>query len=72
MALNEVKLYMNRKGNEYVGSPTRIPKATGGSGDDVSSPSNYEVTKGKTFNSSSSTGIRCCSLIFPTVQTTSN
>jgi len=33
VALNEVKLYMNRKGNEYVGSPTRIPKATGGSGE---------------------------------------
>jgi hypothetical protein len=34
IALNEVKLYMTRKGNEYVGSPTRIPKATGtGSGD---------------------------------------
>jgi len=32
IALNEVKLYMTRKGNEYVGSPTRIPKATGGSG----------------------------------------
>jgi hypothetical protein len=27
---NEVKLYMNRKGNEYVGSPSRIP--TGGAG----------------------------------------
>jgi hypothetical protein len=31
---NEVKLYMNRKGNEYVGSPTRIPKATGGKSDE--------------------------------------
>jgi hypothetical protein len=30
---NEVKLYMNRKGNEYAGSPSRIPKATGGSGE---------------------------------------
>jgi hypothetical protein len=27
---NEVKLYMNRKGNEYAGDPSRIPKATGG------------------------------------------
>jgi len=27
---NEVKLYMTRRGNEYVGSPSRIPKATGG------------------------------------------
>jgi hypothetical protein len=27
---NEVKLYMNRKGNEYAGSPSRIP--TGGAG----------------------------------------
>ena len=34
VALNEVKLYMNRKGNEYVGSPTRIPKATGGKSDE--------------------------------------
>ena len=50
---NEVKLYMTRRGNEYVGSPSRIPKATG-SGDDVSSPSNYEVTKGKTFTTSPS------------------
>jgi hypothetical protein len=31
---NEVKLYMNRKGNEYAGSPTRIPKATGGKSDE--------------------------------------
>jgi hypothetical protein len=31
---NEVKLYMVRRGNEYVGSPTRIPKATGGSKSD--------------------------------------
>jgi hypothetical protein len=31
---NEVKLYMVRRGNEYAGTPTRIPKATGtGSGD---------------------------------------
>ena len=28
---NEVKLYMVRRGNEYAGTPTRIPKATGGS-----------------------------------------
>jgi len=27
---NEVKLYMVRRGNEYAGTPTRIPKATGG------------------------------------------
>lgn len=27
---NEVKLYMVRRGNEYVGTPTRIPRATGG------------------------------------------
>ena len=47
---NEVKLYMNRKGNEYVGSPTRIPKATGGSGDDVLNPANYEVIRNKTFS----------------------
>jgi hypothetical protein len=26
----EVKLYMNRRGNEYTGTPSRIPKATGG------------------------------------------
>jgi hypothetical protein len=31
---NEVKLYMNRKGNEYAGSPSRIPKATGGEAPD--------------------------------------
>jgi hypothetical protein len=31
---NEVKLYMNRKGNEYAGDPTRIPKATGGKSDE--------------------------------------
>jgi hypothetical protein len=29
---NEVKLYMVRRGNEYAGTPTRIPRATGGSG----------------------------------------
>jgi len=48
---NEVKLYMARKGNEYAGDPSRIPKATGGSGsgDDVSNPANYEVLRGKTF-----------------------
>jgi hypothetical protein len=35
IAANEIKLYMSRKGNEYAGSPTRIPKATGaGSGAD--------------------------------------
>ena len=46
---NEVKLYMVRRGNEYAGTPSRIPKATGGSGDDASNPSNYEVLRGKTF-----------------------
>jgi hypothetical protein len=45
---NEVKLYMVRRGNEYVGTPTRIPRATG-SGDDASNPANYEVLRGKTF-----------------------
>ena len=29
----EFKLYMNRRGNEYAGTPSRIPKATGGSGE---------------------------------------
>lgn len=48
---NEVKLYMNRKGNEYAGSPTRIPKATGG-GDAASNPANYEVIMNKTFTTS--------------------
>ena len=45
---NEVKLYMDRRGNKYVGEPKRIPKATG-SGDDASNPANYEVIKNKTF-----------------------
>lgn len=45
---NETNLYLQRKGNEYISAPTRIPKASGG-GDDVSSPSNYQVTRGKTF-----------------------
>ncbi len=30
---NEIKIYMTRRGNEYAGTPTRIPRATGGSGD---------------------------------------
>jgi hypothetical protein len=30
----EVKLYMNRRGNEYTGTPSRIPKATGGEAPD--------------------------------------
>jgi hypothetical protein len=30
---NEVKLYMVRRGNEYAGTPTRIPRETGGTGE---------------------------------------
>ena len=29
---NEVQLYMDRRGNEYAGTPTRIPRATGSGG----------------------------------------
>jgi len=29
---NEIKIYMTRRGNEYAGTPTRIPRATGTSG----------------------------------------
>jgi hypothetical protein len=46
---NEVKLYMDRRGNQYVSEPTKIPKATG-SGDDVLNPANYEVIRNKTFS----------------------
>lgn len=45
---NEFKLYLTRRGNEYVGEPTRIPKQTG-TGDDSSNPANYEVISNKTF-----------------------
>ena len=48
---NEVKLYMDRRGNQYVSEPTKIPKATG-SGDAASNPANYEVIMNKTFTTS--------------------
>ena len=49
IALNEVKLYMARKGNEYVGEPERIPKAAKGPADETLNPANYQVINNKTF-----------------------
>lgn len=44
---NELKIYMDRKGNQYVGKPEKIAKES--DGDDSSNPANYQVITNKKF-----------------------
>lgn len=47
IAANEVKLYMTRRGNQYVGEPTKVAKES--AKDDSSNPANYQVITNKKF-----------------------